>query len=144
MDVLLTALFYVYLGLVVSTPLLLFPSTRICRKLSAASWKSLLVLVPVAGLALFTLATRRQRGVAGLLTHTSVLTLPAVEDFRLLLVATLALGLALPLTALRPLSRQAKMPSVTTLLTIVPFGNVAWLSMVARRLDAVAAGTRGR
>jgi hypothetical protein len=144
MDILLTALFYVYLGLVVSTPVLLFPSTRICRQLSTASWKSLLVLVPVVGLALFTLATRRQRILTGLRTYTGMLPFLAVEDFRLLLVATLALGLALPLTALGPLSRQAKMSPVTTLLTIVPFGNVAWLSMVARRLDAAAARTRGR
>jgi hypothetical protein len=144
MDVMLTALFYVYLGLVVSTPLLLLPSTRICRRLSTTSWKSLLVLVPVAGLALFTLATRRQMGLTGLRTHAGGLALLAVEDFRLLLVATLFLGLVLPVTVLRPLSRQAKMSSATTLLTIVPLGNVLWISMVARRLDAAAAGTRGR
>jgi hypothetical protein len=128
--------------LVVSTPLLLFPSIRICRSLCTASWKSLLVLVPVAGLALFTLATRQHIGPTGLRTHAGVLALLAVEDFRLLLVATLFLGLVLPVTVLRPLSRQAKMSSVTTLLTIVPFGNVLWISMVARGLDA--AGARGR
>jgi hypothetical protein len=81
---------------------------------------------------------------AELRTQTSVLALLSVEDFRLILVATLTLGLALPLTALGPLSREAKMSPATTLLTIVPFGNVAWLLMVAWRLDAAAAGTRGR
>jgi hypothetical protein len=58
MDVLLTILFYAYLGLTVSTPLLVIPAMLICRKLSNPWWKGLVVLMPLLGLPLFTLMLR--------------------------------------------------------------------------------------
>jgi len=61
MDVFLTILFYVYLGLALSTPLLVIPALLICRKLSNPSWKGLVVLIPIVGLPLFSLILELRR-----------------------------------------------------------------------------------
>jgi hypothetical protein len=55
MDLVLTILFYVYLGLALSAPLLVFPALLICRKLANPLWKGLVVLIPLLGLPLFSL-----------------------------------------------------------------------------------------
>jgi hypothetical protein len=56
MDCFLTILFYVYLGLAVSTPLLIVPAIVLCHKTCNPLWKSLAVIIPVLGLPLFCLA----------------------------------------------------------------------------------------
>jgi len=61
MDVFLTILFYVYLGLALSTPLLVIPAPLICRKLSNSSWKALVVLIPIFGFPLFSLILELRR-----------------------------------------------------------------------------------
>ena len=53
MDIVLTILFYIYLGLFLSAPFLLIPAVLICRKLSNPWWKGLVMLVPVLGVPLF-------------------------------------------------------------------------------------------
>jgi hypothetical protein len=55
MDVFLTILFYVYLGLALSAPFLVIPAIWICHKLSNPWWKGLVVLIPLFGLPLFSL-----------------------------------------------------------------------------------------
>ena len=55
MDIFLTILFYVYLGLALSAPFLVIPAILICRKLANPWWKRLVVLIPLFGLPLFAL-----------------------------------------------------------------------------------------
>ena len=58
MDLFLTVLFYVYVGLACSAPLFAIPAVVICRKLSDASWKGAVACVPWIGLPLFALMIR--------------------------------------------------------------------------------------
>ncbi len=55
MDLFLTVLFYIYLTLALSAPLLVIPAIVMCRTLSNPSWKGLVVLIPLVGLPLFSL-----------------------------------------------------------------------------------------
>lgn len=55
MDVFLTILFYVYLGLALTAPLLVIPAMFLCRNLSNPWRKGLVVLIPWFGLSFFSL-----------------------------------------------------------------------------------------
>jgi hypothetical protein len=58
MDRALTALFYLYLALALTAPLLLVPAVLICRRSSNPLWKSALVLIPWVGLPLFSVLVK--------------------------------------------------------------------------------------
>jgi hypothetical protein len=61
MDTLLTVLVYEYVGLAFSAPLLVIPAMLICRKLANPWWKSLVILIPLLGLPLFSLILKLPR-----------------------------------------------------------------------------------
>jgi hypothetical protein len=61
MDLALTILFYVYVGLALSAPTFVIPAVVICRKSSNPSWKGVIAGVPLIGLPLFALLIRFPR-----------------------------------------------------------------------------------
>jgi hypothetical protein len=134
MDVLLTLLFYVYAGLVISMPLLVMPARTICRRSAGSPWKTLVVLVPVIGLPLFASVLNLPGPRSRLGSQTAFVAPISFQAFQLTLAAALALPLTLPLPALLHLAKQARLPPASVLMTIVPFANVVWLSLVARRI----------
>jgi hypothetical protein len=58
MEIFLTILFYVYLGLALSAPFLVIPAILICRASANPWWKGLVVLIPLFGLPLFCLMVK--------------------------------------------------------------------------------------
>jgi hypothetical protein len=139
MNAFLATLFYIHAGLAITTPLLVVPAGLICRKRAHSRWKTLAVLVPVIGLPLFAVMVDPPRRRVGAAANLIAFAVPiSFEHFQLVLAAVLTLALTLPLPALFRLARRSRLPVGSVLMTIVPLANVAWLSLVARRVASTA------
>jgi hypothetical protein len=65
LDLALTVLFCVYVGLALSAPLFVVPATVICRKLGKPSWKGAIACIPWLGLPMFALIIGSSQESAG-------------------------------------------------------------------------------